>query len=183
MSNGWAESQELHEHAQHGAHDHSMAPVSLSMAILAVFVAMITLLGHRTHTEEVVMQTKANDQWAYYQGKDTRLHTDEKLVGLAGFISASDAAKASSWIDSTKAEAEKYDKQKDEILAEARKLESEADLARRRADRYDLGEVFLEIALVVTSITLLSGKRLFWYGGLVLGAIGIVVASTVVFVH
>src|ERR1041385_8591878 len=91
MSNGWAESQELHEHAQHGAHDHSMAPVSLSMAILAVFVAMITLLGHRTHTEEVVMQTKANDQWAYYQGKDTRLHTDEKLVGLAGFISASDA--------------------------------------------------------------------------------------------
>ena len=177
------ELRELHEHAEHGAHDPSMAPVSLSMAILAVFVAMITLLGHRTHTEEVVMQTKANDQWAYYQGKDTRLHTDQKLVGLAGFMATSDAAKASNWIESTKSEAEKYDKQKDEILSEARKLESEADLARRKADRYDLGEVFLEIALVVTSITLLSGKRMFWYGGLVLGVIGIIVASTVIFVH
>ena len=40
------------------------------------------------------------------------------------------------------------------------------DSASRKADRFDLGEVFLEIALVITSITLLSGRRLFWHIGL-----------------
>ena len=106
---------ELHEHIEHGAHNPEMAPVSLTMAILAVLVAVVTLLGHRMHTEEVVMQTRANDQWAYYQGKDTRLHTDQKLVGLAGVLKGTDSSKAASWIESTKAEADKYDKQKEEI--------------------------------------------------------------------
>jgi hypothetical protein len=78
------ELQELHERAEHGAHNPEMAPVSLTMAILAVLVAIVTLLGHRMHTEEVVKQTLANDQWAYYQGKDTRLHTNEdcELAGI-----------------------------------------------------------------------------------------------------
>ena len=177
------ELQELHEHAEHGAHNPEMAPVSLTMAILAVLVAIVTLLGHRMHTEEVVMQTKANDQWAYYQGKDTRLHTDQKLIGMAGFLPSSDSSKSTSWLESTKSEAEKYDKQKDEIQSEARKLEDEATLARRRADRFDLGEVFLEIALVITSITLLSGRKFFWWMGMASGSIGVIVAASHMFVQ
>lgn len=177
------ELQELHEHAHHGAHNPEMAPVSLTMAILAVLVAIVTLLGHRMHTEEVVMQTRANDQWAYYQGKDTRLHTDQKLVGMAGFLPTSDAAKSAGWLEATKAEAEKYDKQKDEIQTEARKLESEATIARRRADRFDIGEVFLEVALVITSITLLTGRKAFWWLGMLSGLIGVVVAASHMFVQ
>ncbi len=177
------EFQELHEHAEHAAHNPSMAPVSLTMAILAVLVAVISLLGHRTHTEEVVVQTKANDQWSYYQGKDTRLHTDQKFADLESFVATSDVAKAAQSREANKAEAEKYRDQKNEIEAEARKLEQEAVLARRRADRFDLGEVFLEIALVVTSITLLSGRRIFWHSGIVLGVVGIVVASTALLVR
>lgn len=172
------ELQELQEHAEHAAHNPSMAPVSLTMAILAVLVAVVSLLGHRTHTEEVVLQTRANDQWAYYQGKDTRLHTDQKLSGLAGILATSDAAKAAEWRAAIQAEAEKYRQQKDEIESEAKKLEQEATTERGRADRYDLAEVFLEIGLVVTSITLLSGRRIFWQSGIVLGIVGLVVAST-----
>lgn len=177
------ELQELHERAEHAAHNPSMAPVSLTMAILAVLVAVVSLVGHRTHTEEVVLQTKANDQWAYYQGKDTRLHTDQRLLGLAGFVATSDSVKAGAWLASTKAEADKYEKQKDDIEAEARSLEREAGVERSRADRYDLGEVFLEVALVVTSITLLSGRLGFWYFGMLLGVVGSVVAGTGVLIH
>jgi hypothetical protein len=172
------ELQELHEHAEHAAHNPSMAPVSLTMAILAVLVAVVSLLGHRTHTEEVVLQTQANDQWAYYQGKDTRLHTDQKLIGLAGFAATSDLSKEAAWVESTKTEAEKYEKQKDDIQAEARKLEAEATIARRRADRFDLGEVFLEIALVITSITLLSGRKIFWALGIASGVAGVLIAAS-----
>jgi hypothetical protein len=46
------ELQELQEHAEHAQHNPSLAPVSLSMAILAVLLAAASLLGHRAHTEE-----------------------------------------------------------------------------------------------------------------------------------
>ena len=39
------------------------------MAVLAVLVATVALLGHRTHIEQVIAQSKASDQWAYYQAK------------------------------------------------------------------------------------------------------------------
>ena len=52
---------ELQEHAEHAKHDPSLAPVSLTMAVLAVLVAVVTLLGHRAHTEEVVLQAKSSD--------------------------------------------------------------------------------------------------------------------------
>src|SRR5436309_16032557 len=130
------ELQELHEHAEHAAHNPSLAPVSLTMAVLAVLVAVASLLGHRAHTEEVILQAKANDEWAYYQGKDTRLHIDQKLDELSSFAAIADASKGAQWRKSTQAEIEKYREQKNEKEAEARKLENETDHERRRADRF-----------------------------------------------
>ena len=80
-------------------------------------------------------------------------------------------------------EAERYKDDQKEIETEARKLEAEVKTEQNRADRFDLAEVFLEIGLVVTSITLLSGKRVFWWLGMVLGVVGIVVAGTGLMVH
>jgi len=75
-------------------------------------------------------------------------------------------------------EAERYKGEQKEIEDEARKLENEVATERNRADRYDLGEVFLEVGLVITSITLLSGRRVFWSLGIVMGVVGTVVAVT-----
>jgi len=50
---------------------------NLDHAILAVLVAIASLLGHRSHTEEGLLHTKAADQWAFYQAKNNRLHADE----------------------------------------------------------------------------------------------------------
>ena len=172
------ELQELHEHAEHAAHDRSMAPVSLTMAVLAVLVAVATLLGHRAHTEEVVLQNKATDQWAYYQAKNIRRHTDELFADFASVMATTDATKANQLREKYRAEAQSYADQQKEIDAKANELEQETSHERDRADRYDLSEVFLEIGLVVTSITLLSGRRIFWKAGMVLGLVGIVVAGT-----
>src|SRR5437763_10869186 len=61
---------ELHENAEHAKHDPSLAPVTLTMAVLAVLVATASLLGHRSSVEEVVLQNKVTDQWAFYQAKN-----------------------------------------------------------------------------------------------------------------
>jgi hypothetical protein len=62
-------------------------------------------------------------------------------------------------------------------------MEAEVAHERNRADRFDLAEVFLEVGLVITSITLLSGRKIFWHFGMFLGVVGIVVAGTAFFVH
>ena len=183
MSDASDELQELQEHAEHAKHNPTLAPVSVTMATLAVLVAVASLLGHRSHTEELVLQTKSADQWAFYQAKNIRRHLDEMFTDLTAVQANTDAPVVAKLRDKYSQEASRYEKEQKEIEDQAKELEAEVATERNRADRYDLAEVFLEIALVITSITLLSGKRFFWGMGLVLGAAGIVLAVTGYFVH
>jgi hypothetical protein len=174
---------ELQEHAEHAKHDPSLAPISVTMALLAVLVAVVTLLGHRAHTEEVVLQAKSSDQWAFYQAKNIRRHTDELFVDLTSVEATIDAAALGKLREKYSGEATRYKDEQKGIEDKAREMEAEVAHERNRADRFDLAEVFLEVGLVITSITLLSGRRIFWYLGMLMGIIGIVVAGTAFVVH
>jgi len=174
---------ELKEHAEHAKEDPTLAPVSLTMAVLAVLVAVVSLLGHRAHTEEVVLQAKSSDQWAYYQAKNIRRHTDELFTDLTSVTPTTDSPALAKLRDKYSQEASRYKDDQKEIEDKAREMEAEVATERDRADRFDLAEVFLEIGLVITSITLLSGRRIFWWLGLILGVVGIVVAGTAFFLH
>ena len=169
---------ELHEHAEHAKHNPDLAPVSVTMAILAVMVAIISLLGQRAAFDATLGQSKASDQWAYYQAKNIRGHEDRLFANLTAITPAANAEALSKIREEYLQEADRYKDEQKEIEAEARKLEREVEVELKRADRFDLGEVFLEIALVITSITLLSGRRVFWLFGLALGVVGIVLAAT-----
>jgi chorismate mutase len=174
---------ELKEHAEHARQDPTLAPVSVTMAILAVLVAVVSLLGHRAHTEEVVLQAKSSDQWAYYQAKNIRRHQDEMFTDLTSVTPITDSATEAKLHDKYGQEAARYKDEQKEIEDKARELEAEVATERNRADRFDLAEVFLEIGLVITSITVLSGRRIFFVVGIVLGAAGIVLAATGFLVH
>ncbi|MFZ1132076.1 MAG: DUF4337 domain-containing protein, partial [Terriglobales bacterium] len=167
-----AELHELHEQAEHGREHPDLAPVTLTMAVLAVLVATVSLVSHRTHTEEIIVQSKVADQWAYYQAKNIRRHTDELFADLAGVVTTKDAEATAKLQEKYRAEADRYKDEQKELDAKARELENEVQLDGRKGTRLDLGEVLLEIALVITSITLLSGRRLFWHVGLLLGTAG-----------
>ena len=174
---------ELKEHAEHAKEDPTLAPVSVTMAVLAVLVAVVSLLGHRAHTEEVVLQAKASDQWAYYQAKNIRRHQDEIFTDLTSVTAATDAVALAKLRDKYSQEVTRYRDEQKEVEDKAHELEAEVATERNRADRFDLAEVFLEIGLVITSITLLSGRRFFWGLGLLLALAGIVVAGTAFVVH
>lgn len=174
------ESQELKEHAEHGAHEQAMRPVAFTMSVLAVLVAITTVLGHRTHTEAVLTQNQATDQWNYYQAhkirsNDTFLASDVlSAVAIANKDAAAKLAKnyadhQAKWSDEMKDEQEK---------AEA--LEKRVEKSEARADRYDLAEALLEIGLVTTSVTLLTRSRIYWYLGMGFAAAGVVSALSVI---
>jgi hypothetical protein len=177
------ELQELQEHAEHGAHEPSLAPVTLTMAIFAVLVAAVSLLGHRAHTEELLLQTKATDQWAYYQAKDIRRRAYEVFLDEMSLMTTQNADMASKIKDKYSKEVARYTKEQGEIEAEAKAAEDEVAIERRRADRFDLGEVMLEAGLVICSITLMTRKRIFWQAGTLLGLAGVAIAAAGFLIH
>jgi len=174
---------ELHEQAERAREHPDLAPITLTMAVLAVLVATVSLLGHRTHTEEIILQNKVTDQWAYYQAKNIRRHTDELFADLTTVVASKDAEATAKLQEKYRAEADRYKDEQKELDKEARTTEKEAELTRRKADRFDLGEVFLEIALVITSITLLSGRRMFWHLGLLMATAGVLLAASAWLLH
>jgi len=174
---------EMHEHAQHAKHDPSLVPVTFTMALLAVLVAVVSLLGHRVHTEELLLQNKASNQWAYFQAKSIRRHSYETFLDLLSVTESKDPQLLAKLTEKYKSEADRYRDEQKEVEAEAHHLEQEVDLARREGNRFDLGEVLLEAALVICSITLLTSRRMFWMTGVILGIAGVVVALTGFWVH
>lgn len=173
---------ELKERAEKAAEEKGLAPVSLTMALVAVLVATISLLGHRAHTEEILLQNKTTDEWAYYQAKNLRRNNLEALNDVLSALEGKNE-KAEQVSKRFEKDIEKYRDEQGEIQKEAHVLEDELRHETRRANRFDLAEVFLEISLVITSITLLTGLRHFWMLGIVLAITGLVVAGTVLLLH
>ena len=177
------EPQELQEHAEHGAHDTTMRPVAFTMAVLAVLVAIATVLGHRTHTEAVLEQNRATDQWNEYQAKKIRSYNTFLESQLLGVVSLADKDKAAKAIKDNADHQAKWNEDLKEEQEKAAEFEKGVALAERRADRYDLGEALLEIGLVVTSVTLLTRSRIYWYFGMVFAGAGVISAITAFLVH
>jgi hypothetical protein len=153
------------------------------MSVLAVLVAIVTVLGHRTHTEAVLNQAKASDTWNLYQAKKIRQNDTLLASDLLSVLALRDPAAAKKISDGYNSHQAKWTDDLKEEQAEAEKLQDEVRLNERRANRFDLGEALLEIGLVVTSITLLTKNRGYWAFGGIFGIAGILVAAMAFLVH
>jgi uncharacterized membrane protein YkgB len=174
---------EAHEHAEHHEDNPLMMAVAVTLSILAVLVAISTLLGHRASTEVVVLQNQVTDQWNLFQAKNIRAHEMAFVADMLETLSPADKEKAEAMHEKYAKEAERYDKDKEQSSDKAKELEAERDLVDRRGDRYDAGEVILEIALIICSLTLLTKKKLFWLAGIAIGLVGFVTTLSGLFLH
>jgi hypothetical protein len=177
------EVQELEEHAEHAEHDRMLRPVAFTMSVVAVLVAVTTVLGHRTHTEAILKQNEATDQWNYYQAHKIRANDTALTADLLSVVTIADKDAAKKLAKSYADHQEKWAENLKEEQEKAEGLEAAVKFAEAKADRFDLGEALLEIGLVITSITLLTHKRPYWYVGLGFSAIGIVAATLGAFPH
>jgi len=173
----------LEEHAHHHEEEPWTLPVAITISILAVLVAMSTLMGHRSSIEVVLLQTQASDQWAYYQAKNIRLHEMQSVADLIGVLARGEKEKAEALREKYKSEIERYEKDKDQISEKAKELENERAVVSRKEDRFDAGEVILDIALIICSLTLLTRIKAFWYSGMAIGTVGFFVALSGFLIH
>jgi hypothetical protein len=161
------EAQELVE-LREKAHERPHRKIGVTMAVIAAALAVVTLMGHRLHTEEVVLQTKLADQWAYYQAKNTRSQMYAADAELATLLGPHGGPVAAEW---TKKAAEER-QQADDIRHSSEELDHETQATARRATLFDGAEILMEVAIVLCSIALVTSARGFWYASFVPAAIG-----------
>src|SRR5262249_30189586 len=84
-----------------------------------------------------------------------------------------------------KAEAEKLTQETKALQEEARhvlkaggKPEQDSHEAHARGDRFDVGELGLQLGVVLCSLAILTKSRGFWFAGLICSLLGLLVALT-----
>ena len=175
----------LEGHEGHGGHEDNPFTilVSVTLSILAVLVAISTLMGHRCSKEELLLQTQEADQWAYYQAKNNGQHNSKNFAVGLGLFAVVDKEKAEQTRQEYLKEEARYAKEKAEAEEKAEDLQKERAVIARRGDRYEFSEVLLEVALILTSFTLMTRKKFFWFAGTLLGLVGIAVALSGFVLH
>jgi hypothetical protein len=159
------------------AGESALTHVSLAISVLAVLVAMVTVLGHREHTEAVLMQARATDTWNEYQARNIRSTMTSRTADM---LTLQPSANSDAVKDKLEEYAKQQEKWKDELKDDsekAKEYESEVEVAEKKAVKFDMGEALLQIAVVLASITLLTRRQTFFVGGLALGIVGAVIAA------
>jgi hypothetical protein len=163
-------------------HAEPLVNISLAISILAVLVAMVTVLGHRTHTEAVLLQSRAGDQWSEYQAKRIRQENLSVVIDTLS-LQTNPNPGTTQKIAEYKAHITKWTGDLAEEQHKAHELEAEVRHAEAEALRFDLGEALLQIAVVLCSVTLFTRKHSYFIFGICLGVGGLLVAATSQFVR
>jgi hypothetical protein len=177
----------------HGAHDHAVEheghkpglgqQVAIFSALLATVGAIVSFFGGDTQNkamlyknEAVLERAEATDQWNFYQAKSMKQNIAE--IAAANAVNPKVAEKYT-------AEAQRYAKEKAEVMVEAKKHDAaykqwneKSELALHPHHYLAMSMTLLQIAIALASITVLTQKRWLLYGaaasafgGAVLGVI------------
>src|SRR5450759_498701 len=156
--------------------------LALTTVILAVCATLSTFKGAGYSTRSVLSQTQAANQWAYYQAKSIKGYLYEiqkealelefkkdKIRGAKAFKEEYEKK-----IDLYTQKIKKYDEEKAEISKEAKRLEILRDDAQKHTGIFGLAVIFLQVAILLSSIAALMKKKVIWVIGVGTGAIGLI---------
>ncbi len=156
--------------------------LALTTVILAVCATLSTFKGAGFSTRSVLYQTQAANQWAYYQAKSIKgylyeiqkealeLEFKKNKTNSAKSLNDEYEKKIALYLKKIK----KFDEEKAEISREAKKMETIRDNAQKYAGIFGLAVIFLQIAILLSSIAALMKRKSVWIVGLATGAAGLV---------
>jgi hypothetical protein len=156
--------------------------LALTTVILAVCATLSTFKGAGYSTRAVLSQSQATNQWAYYQAKGIKgylyeiqkeaLELEFKKDKIRGAKTLQEEYEKK--IDLYAQKIKKYDGEKAEISKEAKRLETLRDDAQKHSGVFGLAVIFLQIAILLSSIAALMKKKVVWVIGMGAGAVGVV---------
>lgn len=179
-----------HEHAVEEAvekeKDSLAQKIALMTAVLATVGALVSYQSGSAQTEamflknqSILKQAEASDQWAFYQAKSVKGHIAEAAAELA----TSAEVKARFIAQKEKEEKEKVEVQAEakKLQAESRKLGEESEAKLRPHERLALALTFIQIAVALAAITVLTRRTWLLWGSVASAAVGIIAAVSAAF--
>jgi hypothetical protein len=173
----------------HGPHDHevehaahSSDPFAGRIAVMtAIFATAGAVMGYMAgatqndallwKNEAAIKKTEASDQWNFYQAKSSK----QNLAELGATLTTGEQqAKYLREVD-------RYKKEKEEIMVEAKKLEDASKAAEARSassmhthHRWAQAMTLIQVAIALAAITILTRQK-----SMGLGAVGVAAGSVV----
>jgi hypothetical protein len=156
--------------------------LALTTVIFAVCATLSTFKGAGYSTKSVLSQAHWANQWAYYQSKSIKgyLYDNQKesleleLKRSRSSMSKAVAEEYEKKVALYAQKIKKYDEEKAEITKEAKKWEAQRDDAQKHSGIFGIAVIFLQIAILLSSIAALMKKKLVWIAGAASGTIGLV---------
>ena len=156
--------------------------LALTTVIFAVCATLSTFKGGGFSTRSVMSQSLASDQWAFFQAKSIKSYIYQmqketlelKLLDLPKSASQETVNAYKEKIADYKKKIEKYDQEKVDIQEKAKQLESVRDESQKHSQAFGMAVIFLQIAILLSSISGLLKKKMVWYGGILTGLVGLI---------
>lgn len=156
----------------HGPHDHEVehaaahsgdrfsARIAVMTALLATIGALFGYMVGATQNDALlfkndsaIRRTEASDQWNFYQAKSSK----QNLAELGAALTSGEASAR------FKAEAERYNKEKQDVMVQAQtlekrseQLEASSEAAMHVHHRWAQAMTLVQIAIALAAITLLT---------------------------
>ncbi|MFO0866168.1 MAG: DUF4337 domain-containing protein [Gemmataceae bacterium] len=193
-------------HASHNPFDKQVTITIAIVAAVLAGVTMLGHRAHNDtlllQGEALSHQTKAGiehnlaaNQWAKYQATNIRSHFYQSLAeqAEAGMLGAGKDEKSKGAVDRWRSQFEKYEKknlpeskdaaEKHEAKGEEHAKSAELALgkshaAHAKSARFDLGELALQLGVVLCSLAILTKARSFWFLGIACAVVGFAIAMT-----
>jgi hypothetical protein len=144
--------------------------LALSTAIMAVLAALTTLYMGKYSSRAIMSQGQESDQWAYYQAKSIKQHTfdisrnalDLQYRSLKA-LSPEMVADYQKTLAKYSEDIKRYDGEKKEIKDKAENIAKAKLKAQDMAGNFAYALIFLQIALMLASISSLTKRKYLWY--------------------
>src|SRR6185503_9106122 len=154
-------------------------------AILAVLLAITGMGGSNSMKDMINANVEVTNYWSFFQAKNIRqtefrLAADRLEVDLALNPNLPEAAKKQieDKIKRYKETAARYESDpkegdgKKELMAKAKSLEADRAKAQRKDPYFDFAEALIQIAIVLASVTIITGAMPLLVGSIGVGVLG-----------
>jgi len=138
--------------------------IAIVVALAATAMAIDNIKDGNVTQAMAQAQAHAVDAWSYYQAKSTKQNLaeatlDELQVLRALPGSQANGAELDKTIASYQAQVARYDKEKNEVKAQAEGFQAEYDRLNVHDDQFDLSDAGFSVAIALMGVTALTRKR------------------------
>ena len=162
----------------HGEDKEGEKHVGITIAIIAVIMALVGSFGTNAANDRIAKSVESSNGFAWYQAKRQRealneLEVQRIGVELASAPSPGRQAALEKLATELLSKNKEYKSENEEIQKKAKEADVESKHAAELNEGYDHAEILLQIAVVLCSLTLLTGSKLFVRVGIVLALAGV----------